>query len=98
MTADAVLETVNLSDTPSAVAGRIEREEAIQLLKGKKQRDSGGCRGGHGSPGQHQRVNAYNNPLAGLQGTPRSGDGAPGACAPMASLRTLPYSDDKVAY
>lgn len=32
-----MLETVNLSDTPSAVAGRIEREEVMMLLKGGKQ-------------------------------------------------------------
>ena len=48
MTADAVLESVNLSDTPSAVAGRIEREEAIQMLKGKRQaRDSFSGHHGH---------------------------------------------------
>jgi hypothetical protein len=80
--ADAVLESVNLSDTPSAVAGRIEREEAIQMLKGKRQsRDS------HAAQGQQQRSNpgpspqrgmsAYNNPLANNL-TPRDVSGGGG--------------------
>lgn len=85
-TADAVLESVNLSDTPSAVAGRIEREEAIQMLKGKRQsRDSNPSLGQQRSnpgPSPQRGMSAYNNPLANSNNlTPRDAGGAGGGGA-----------------